>query len=214
MLARELIAFGTAGAINTALGMIVFNIVLGLGAFTASIISTAIATASSYTLNRYVTYRHRPRTALRRELPLFVLFNLIGLGIQLGILKAATDAFSLTNGDRLELNFARFGGVAVGTVFLLITYRTFVFKKAAAEVVPAPAVTTTAVLTGSAVPVQSGTPITRGGQIVDPDAEFAELTGPLEADQLTTDIEAAALDVDDLDVDDLGVAEVGTRPAR
>jgi putative flippase GtrA len=129
-LLKELVTFGTVGGINTALGQVMFNHVLTLGALTANTISTAIATVCSFVLNRHVTYRHRQRTSLRRELPMFVALNLIGLFIQLGILAAAKHLFGLQDSDRLELNIARFGGVIVGTVFLLLTYRTFVFKKA------------------------------------------------------------------------------------
>lgn len=129
-LLRELTAFGFAGAVNTTLGFLIFNWLLGMGSLTANAISTACATASSFTLNRHVTYRHRPRTSLRRELPLFVFFNLIGLGLQQGIMAGGTWAFGLAETDRLDLNFVRVGAVAIGTVFLLMTYRTFVFKKA------------------------------------------------------------------------------------
>ncbi len=132
-LLRELTAFGFAGVINTALGFAVFNWLLGLGSMTANAISTAVATGSSFVLNRYVTYRHRPRTALRRELPLFALFNLVGLGIQQLVMWGGKWAFGLAETDRLALNMVRMGSVAIGTVFLLLTYRTFVFKKGPAE---------------------------------------------------------------------------------
>jgi putative flippase GtrA len=129
-LVRELVAFGFAGAVNTGVGFLIFNWLLGMGSLTANAISTACATATSFTLNRYVTYRHRPRTSLRRELPLFVFFNLIGLGLQQLIMATGKWAFNLTESDRLELNMVRVGAVVVGTVFLLLTYRTFVFRKA------------------------------------------------------------------------------------
>jgi putative flippase GtrA len=128
-LVKELVTFGMVGGVNTALGQILFNVFFGLGALTANTISTAVATVCSFLLNRHITYRHRVRTSLRRELPLFVGLNLIGLCIQLGILDGSRQVFDLDSADRLGLNIARFGGVIVGTVFLLITYRTFVFKK-------------------------------------------------------------------------------------
>jgi putative flippase GtrA len=187
-LAKELVTFGAVGGVNTALGQVLFNIFLGLGALTANTISTAIATVCSFILNRHVTYRHRPRTSLRRELPLFALLNLVGLGIQLGILAGARHAFDLQNSDRLELNIARFGGVIVGTVFLLLTYRTFVFKKAPAEQLAAAADAAMIQVPASQITVPTQT------TSVEPrDDEFAVLIEPLEA-ELLPDLDTAELE--------------------
>ena len=172
-LLRELTAFGFAGAINTALGFAIFNWLLGLGSLTANAISTVVATASSFVLNRYITYRHRPRTSLRRELPLFVFFNLIGLGLQQLIMLTGKWAFTLSDTDRLELNVVRMGSVAVGTVFLLLTYRTFVFKKGPVEAPISPALP---------IPVELAH-----------ESEFAELTAPLEATSIDTEWELGEL---------------------
>jgi putative flippase GtrA len=180
----ELVTFGTVGLINTALGQVMFNVFFGLGYLVSTTISTAIATVCSFVLNRHITYRHRPRTSLRRELPLFIVLNLIGLGIQLGILAGAKNLFGLNSSDRLELNIARFGAVIVGTVFLLITYRTFVFKKAPATAVALPVQAAAAVVSAHA------------GVVAGPDAaeavadefseefadEFPELTEPFAAE--------------------------------
>jgi putative flippase GtrA len=164
----ELVTFGTVGGINTAISMGLFNLFYGLGSLTSSTISTAIAVVFSFVLNRNVTYRHRPKTALRRELPLFTLLNLIGLGIQLGLMATATHVFQLHGSDRLEYNGVRFGTIIVSTVFLLMTYRTFVFKKAPA--VPVPAVPAQAVPTHAVLaPVETAD-------------EFAVLTEPLEVE--------------------------------
>jgi putative flippase GtrA len=172
-LVRELTAFGFAGAINTALGFALFNWLLGLGSLTANALSTAAATGTSFVLNRYVTYRHRPRTSLRRELPLFVFFNLLGLGIQQLIMLGGKVAFGLSDTDRLELNLVRMGSVAVGTVFLLLTYRTFVFKKGPVE-----------------APVSAELPIPVE---LAQEAEFDELTAPLETESIDADWELGEL---------------------
>lgn len=184
-LIHELAAFGTAGAVNTFLGLIVFNLLLGLGSYTASVISTALATGSSFLMNRFVTYRSRPRTSLRRELPLFIAVNLVGLGIQLGILALARVSFDLRDGDRLELNIARFVGVAVGTVFLLLTYRTLVFK----------AVVPIALVDPVPPPVQAHAD------------DFAELTDPLEVERAEWMIylELDSADLLTVDLDDEAV---------
>jgi putative flippase GtrA len=176
-LVTEIVTFGTVGCINTAISMGLFNVFYGLGSLTSSTISTAIAVACSFLLNRHVTYRHRPKTSLRRELPLFTLLNLVGLGIQLSIMSAATHIFDLHAADRLEYNIVRLGSIVVSTVFLLITYRTFVFKKAPVETVPAvvPAQIVAAIVADhdAAVSADYASTVT--------EAEFAELTESLEA---------------------------------
>ena len=196
-LAKEVVTFGTVGAINTAVGQLIFDGLLGLGPSAAAIISTAIATVLSYVLNRHVTYRHRPRTPVRRELPLFAGFNIIALGIQLGVLNLSRYAFDLSNSDRLGLNLARFGGAAVGTVFLLLTYRTFVFKKAKPGTALAEALTE-AVEVSVPVPVQ--------GRIEQID-DFTELTNPLEAG-LIDDNPVGRADVGTADKEEPAVSSV------
>lgn len=136
-LARELVAFGLAGVFNTAFGFLLFNLLFNsLGSLWANAVSTAGGTSTSFILNRNITYRHRPRRALRQELPLFVVVNLVGLGIQQGVMALAKVSFDLQSTDRLEFNLARVVSVIIGTVFLLLSYRYLVFRKdrpAAAE---------------------------------------------------------------------------------
>ena len=129
-LARELLAFGFAGVVNTAFGFLLFNLLFSsMGSLWANAVSTAGGTATSFVLNRYITYRHRPRRALRQELPLFGAVNLVGLGIQQGVMALAKVAFNLQSTDRLEYNLVRVVSVAIGTVFLLLCYRYLVFRK-------------------------------------------------------------------------------------
>jgi putative flippase GtrA len=129
-LARELLAFGFAGVVNTAFGFLLFNLLFSsMGSLWANAVSTAGGTATSFVLNRYITYRHRPRRALRQELPLFGAVNLVGLGIQQGVMALAKVSFNLQSTDRLEYNLVRVVSVAIGTVFLLLCYRYLVFRK-------------------------------------------------------------------------------------
>ena len=129
-LARELLAFGFAGVVNTAFGFLLFNLLFSsMGSLWANAVSTAGGTATSFVLNRYITYRNRPRRALRQELPLFGAVNLVGLGIQQGVMALAKMSFNLQSTDRLEYNLVRVVSVAIGTVFLLLCYRYLVFRK-------------------------------------------------------------------------------------
>jgi putative flippase GtrA len=166
-LARELVAFGLAGVFNTAFGFLLFNLLFNsLGSLWANAVSTAGGTATSFILNRNITYRHRPRRSLRQELPLFVAVNLVGLGIQQGIMALAKVTFNLQSTDRLEFNLARVVSVIIGTIFLLLCYRYLVFRKdrpAAAEDlaieigVPLP-VSMPAPTNGGAGPINGATP--------------------------------------------------------
>jgi putative flippase GtrA len=129
-LARELLAFGFAGGVNTAFGFLLFNLLFSsLGSLWANAVATTGGTATSFVLNRHITYRHRPRRALRQELPLFVAVNLVGLGLQQGLMALAKVTFDLKDTDRLEFNLARVVSVVIGTVFLLLCYRYLVFRK-------------------------------------------------------------------------------------
>lgn len=177
-LVKELITFGLVGGFNTAFGMVLFEVFFALGALTANTISTAIATVGSFVLNRNVTYRHRARTPLRRELPLFALLNLIGLGIQLVVLDGGRRLLHIDSADRLDLSYVRFGSVLVGTVFLLLTYRTFVFKKHPVEA--------EAAIIG-VVPVQ----VVEDSDALD-DVEFELITEPLEAEMRPVAADAQA----------------------
>jgi putative flippase GtrA len=181
-LAQELLSFSFAGAVNTAFGFLLFNLLFGLGSLTANAISTAGGTATSFVLNRHITYRHRPRRLLRHELPLFIAVNLVGLGIQQAVMAIAKVMFDLQPDDRLEFNLARVVSVIVGTVFLLLCYRYLVFRKAKAEV------------TADVAPVSPA-----GARAVAPrDAdEFNELTVPLEV-ELSHDLDLPDLALDEL----------------
>src|SRR5262245_7922176 len=141
--------------VNTVFGFALFNLLFGIGTLTANAISTAAATGCSFVLNRFITYRHRPRTPLRRELPMFAVVNLVGLGIQQGIMALAKVMLDLGGSARLEFNLVRLVATAVGTVFLLLCYRTFVFRKepAQAPTSPVPVALVAAERTAAPAPV-------------------------------------------------------------
>ena len=179
-LARELLSFSFAGAVNTAFGFLLFNLLFGLGSLTANAISTAGGTATSFVLNRHITYRHRPRRLLRHELPLFIAVNLVGLGIQQAVMAIAKVMFDLQADDRLEFNLARVVSVIFGTVFLLLSYRYLVFRKAKVQFTP------------DIAPISP--PVALAALTTDSD-EFDELTVPLEV-ELSHDLDAPELALD------------------
>jgi putative flippase GtrA len=129
-LAPEAIAFGVIGAGNTLLYLAITWAALSIGAVKASVLATLVTTTLAYFANRYWTYRHHTRTALRREYTLFFGFNLVGMVIQSGTIAIGKYGFGLTE-EHDELMFLAVTalGVMIGTVFRFWAYRTFVFLK-------------------------------------------------------------------------------------
>jgi putative flippase GtrA len=135
--------FGIVGAANVVINFVVFNaLALTLfpgGELKANIVATAVATTTSYLMNRGWTFRHRKTSRIPREYVLFFVFNALALGIELGVMGAAKYGLGLTT--LLALNLAKAAGLGLGTVFRFWTYRTFVFagEPAAPATVAAPA---------------------------------------------------------------------------
>ena len=141
-LAPEALRFGAVGLANTVLYFVIFNVTMGIGAVKATVMATVVTTTLSYLANRHWTYRHRPKTALRREYTLFFAFNLAGMVIQSGIVGLGKYGLGLNeSSDRIAFNLATCVGIALATAFRFWAYRTMVFRPATAAtvaVVPAP----------------------------------------------------------------------------
>jgi putative flippase GtrA len=153
----EIAKFGTIGVINLVVNFAVFNALLVAihGAeVKAKAVATIVATTCAYFLNRYWTYRNRPKTTLRREYSLFFFFNAIGLVIETSFVAAAKYGFNETN--LLLLNVFSFFGIAVGTVFRFWAYRTHVFKKDEAVAAAQPAETAASASAVRELPVIDG----------------------------------------------------------
>jgi putative flippase GtrA len=129
-LAPEAIAFGVIGAANTALYLAITWVALPIGAVKATVLATVVTTTLAYLANRYWTYRHHTRSALRREYTLFFGFNLIGMVIQSGAVAAAKYGAGLNEKDhRLLIMVITLAAAGVATIFRFWAYRTFVFLK-------------------------------------------------------------------------------------
>jgi putative flippase GtrA len=199
-LAHEALKFGVVGGINTLVDFVVFNLFLPIGPLKANVVSTVVATTSSYGLNRHWTYKDRMRGAMRREYALFFMFNLAGFLMQsavLGVVKYGLH-FTEDNG-RIALNIGKAAGAVVAMVFRFWAYRTFVFK--AAQAAPAQA---------QAAPVAAAPVAEPAATLAETVDEFAQLTGPLEA-ELTGSTEVAL--EDELEVE-LELAEAELEPPQ
>jgi putative flippase GtrA len=129
-LAPEAMAFGVIGAANTLLYMAIVWVALPIGAVKASVLATVVTTTLAYVANRYWTYRHHSRSALRREYTLFFGFNLAGMVIQSGAVAIGKYGFGLNETDDKHVIFAiTLVGIGLATIFRFWAYRTFVFLK-------------------------------------------------------------------------------------
>jgi len=129
-LAPEAFAFGVIGAANTALYLAITYVAMPIGAVKATVIATVVTTTLAYFANRYWTYRHHTKTALRREYTLFFGFNLVGMVIQSGAVAIAKYGVGLNEADhRMLIMVVTLFAAGVATIFRFWAYRTFVFLK-------------------------------------------------------------------------------------
>ena len=131
-LRHEVAKFGTVGLISFIIDVGIFNVLVTPAAplhkhpLTAKAVSTAVAATFAYFANRHWTWRHRSRTGLRREYTLFILFNVIGLGIADG--RLAISEYGLHEHSALAKNISANGiGLVLATAFRWWAYRRWVF---------------------------------------------------------------------------------------
>ncbi|MEV1022406.1 GtrA family protein [Streptomyces sp. NPDC050264] len=128
-LAREIAKFGVVGALGVLVNFAVFNLMrhgTDLQVVRASVIATVVAIAFNYVGFRYFTYRDRDKSGRGKELTLFLLFSVVGLVIENGVLYAATYGFGWDSS--LQSNIFKFLGMGLATLFRFWSYRTWVFK--------------------------------------------------------------------------------------
>jgi len=129
VLVHEVAKFGVVGLIGFVVQLGVQN-ALHSGAKVGPIISLTvayiIATVVTFTGNKYWAFKHRKGKGLRHETMLFVLLNVVGYGIQVGIVAIAN--YGLGFKDGLSYNIATVIGIGLATLFRLYAYRRFVFS--------------------------------------------------------------------------------------
>lgn len=128
-LAREVAKFGLVGGLGVLVNLGVFNLVrhfTDIPMVRASLIATVVAIVFNYIGFRYFTYRDRDKSGRTKELSLFLLFSVVGMVIENGVLYAATYGFGWDG--PLASNFFKFFGIGIGTLFRFWSYRTWVFR--------------------------------------------------------------------------------------
>ena len=140
VLLKEISAFGVVGLVNLFIDIGLFNLLhfrVGLGPTTSNIVSAGVATTISYFANRHWSFSHRARTGLRREYTLFIVINLVALGISSVVIAFTYYVISAT--DPFALNVAKIVGIGIGTVFRFWSYKRWVFPPHPEVVEPAQA---------------------------------------------------------------------------
>jgi putative flippase GtrA len=127
-LVKELSAFGVVGLSCFALDIALFQLLYtraGVGAVTAKLLSTLVATTAAYVGHRYWSFSHRMRTGVRREYSIFVLVN--GLTLAQGLAIVALVRYPLGQDSALVLQLANIGSIGLGTAVRYLSYRRWVF---------------------------------------------------------------------------------------
>lgn len=126
---REIAKFGAVGGAGLLVNLLVFNLVrhvTGLQVVRASVIATVVSIVFNYIGFRYFTYRDRDKSGRTKELTLFLLFSVVGLVIENGVLYLATYGFGWDS--PLQSNVFKFLGIGIATLFRFWSYRSWVFR--------------------------------------------------------------------------------------
>ena len=142
LLTREVLTFLAVGCTGYVVDVTAFNLLrsihpfAGLDPSVARTLAVAVAMCVTYVGNRSLTWRHHTSGNRRREVGLFVLFNIVGFGFSIVTLVLFHDVLGLTSrlADNVSSNVV---GLALGTVFRYVTYKRFVFATPSTDV-PSP----------------------------------------------------------------------------
>jgi putative flippase GtrA len=129
---RETITFLCVGGVGYVVDVAVFNLLRStypLAVFdpvVARVLAVVVAMCVTYVGNRTLTWRKHETADRRREVALFVVFNVIGLGFSVVCLALSHDVLGLTSrlADNVSANVV---GLALGTMFRFMTYKRYVF---------------------------------------------------------------------------------------
>jgi putative flippase GtrA len=129
VLVHEVAKFGVVGLIGFVVQLGVQNALHSgakVGPIIALTIAYIIATVVTFIGNRHWAFKHRKGKGLKQETIIFVLMNVVGYGIQVGIVDIAY--YGLGYKDGLSYNIATVIGIGLATLFRLYAYRKFVFS--------------------------------------------------------------------------------------
>jgi putative flippase GtrA len=128
LLIHEVAKFAVVGGIGFVVQLGVTDLAhlkMGIGPLTSIVIGYVVATVVTFLGNRHWAFKHRKGKGLGRETVLFVLLNVVGLGIQEVVVAFVHYGLGLTGA--LPYNVANIIGIGLGTLFRLWSYRKWVF---------------------------------------------------------------------------------------
>ena len=128
VLIHEILKFAVVGGIGFVVQVGVtdgLRFGLHMGPVSSTAIGYVISAAVTFLGNRHWAFKHRQGKGLRHETQVFVLLNVIALGIQEAVV--AIVHYGLGHHGGLAFNIATVLGIALGTIFRLWSYRKWVF---------------------------------------------------------------------------------------
>lgn len=133
-LSPEVLTFLAVGGVGYLVDVGGFNLLRAVPVFAdhdptiAKTIAVALAMAVTYVGNSALTWSRAVAADRRREVVLFVVFNLIGLGFSVVTLFVSRHLLGLTSAmaDNVSANVV---GIALGTAFRFWSYRRYVFDR-------------------------------------------------------------------------------------
>jgi putative flippase GtrA len=128
----EILAFLMVGGAGYVVDVFAFNYLRTLPTLAAmdpsvaKTIAVAAAMVVTYVGNQTLTWRGAAGPGRHRQVALFVVFNVIGLGFSIATLMISHDLLGLTSrlADNISANVI---GLALGTAFRYLTYKKYVF---------------------------------------------------------------------------------------
>lgn len=127
--------YAVIGLVTTVLDIVLADVLYagaGWQAWIAKTTSTSLCIVLSYFLNRNWTFREQKSDAVGREAVLFGMFNVLGLGIQLGMIDLAQ--VTMATSGLLAFNIGQVGGLVLSTAVRFVAYKLWVFSPNAAVV--------------------------------------------------------------------------------
>jgi len=128
-LIHEIAKFGVIGAIAYVFTVAVSNALhlgLKIGPLTSLGVAMILAATMSYFANRHWTWRHKERTGLRRELPLFLGLSIVGF--VLTEIPVAFSEYVLHLHSALAYNISgNLIGTGLGTIWRFWSFKRWVF---------------------------------------------------------------------------------------
>ena len=128
----EVLTFLAVGGVGYLVDVLAFNYLRTLPPLAAmdpsvaKTLAVAAAMVVTYVGNQSLTWRGESGPGRHRQVALFVLFNVIGLGFSIVTLTVSHDLLGLTSrlADNISANVI---GLALGTAFRYLTYKRYVF---------------------------------------------------------------------------------------